>query len=382
MKTELLKLIDLQDASYYVWKNKTKKKLIWFFLKYFSESDLKEYNEKNQIIKGAVGISPAGLKTPKQLTAGKITDVLRIPIFQGEDGIEGKNSFQANYVTDVIITGETLPKVVPANSDIEITLTFDQNGAKPVCSVFFPVIDYTEEVPVEINLQPRVENDWLSKEIQSDIKRAITLADEINSSELNKCVSDLEQLKSDLKNEAGSEDGKMRILNSLRAIRSIIDNYETNIEWPKAESELKETYYNAEELIEKIDEAGLWGNINESKVRQQMDDFKIHIESIIKDRDVRLANETSENIMGLMRALVETFREEGEKEKNYINYVNENFSILPWKDANKARQLINQAISNINNNGNHSQLEQLCIQIDNLRDRTNPNQPIDIPTWP
>ena len=336
--------------------------------------------EKNQIIKGAVGISPAGLKTPKQLTAGKITDILRIPIFQGEDGIEGKNSFQANYVTDVVITGETLPKVVPANSDIEITLTFDQNGAKPVCSVFFPVIDHTEEVPVEINLQPKVENDWLSKEIQSDIKRANTLADEINSSELNKCVSDLEQLKSDLKNEAGSEDGKMRILNSLRGIRNIIDNYETDIEWPKAESELKETYYNAEELIEKIDEAGLWGNINESKVRQQMENFKIHIESIIKDRDVRLANETSENIMDLMRALVETFREEGEKEKGYISYVNENFAILPWKDTNKARQLINQAISNINNNGNHSQLEQLCIQIDNLRDRTNPNQPGDIPT--
>lgn len=336
--------------------------------------------EKNQIIKGAVGVSPAGLKTPKQLTAGKITDVLRIPIFQGEEGIEGKNSFQANHVTDVIITGETLPKVVPANSDIEITLTFDQNGAKPVCSVYFPVIDYTEEVPVEISLQPKVENDWLSKEIQSDIKRAKTLADEINSSELNKCVSDLELLKSDLKNEAGSEDGKMRILNSLRAIRSIIDNYETNIEWPKAESELKETYYNAEELIEKIDEAGLWGNINESKVRQQMENFKIHIESIIKDRDVRLANETSENIMDLMRALVETFREEGEKEKGYISYVNENFAILPWKDTNKARQLINQAISNINNNGNHSQLEQLCIQIDNLRDRTNPNQPGDIPT--
>ncbi len=338
--------------------------------------------EKNQIIKGAVGVSPVGLKTPKQLTAGKITDVLRIPIFQGEDGIEGKNSFQANYVTDVIITGETLPKVVPANSDIEITLTFDQNGAKPVCSVYFPVIDYTEEVPVEINLQPKVENDWLSKEIQSDIKRANILADEINSSELNKCVSDLEQLKSDLKNEAGSEDGKMRILNSLRAIRNILDNYETNIEWPKAESELKETYYNAEELIEKIDEAGLWGNIDESKVRQQMEEFKIHIESIIKDKDVRLANETSENIMDLMRALVETFREEGEKEKGYISYVNENFAILPWKDANKARQLLNQAISNINNNGNHSQLEQLCIQIDNLRDRTNPNQPIDIPTWP
>jgi len=337
--------------------------------------------EKNQILKGAVGVSPAGLKTPKQLTAGKVSDILKIPIFQGQDGLEGKNSFQANYVTDVIITGETLPKVIPANSDIEITLTFDQNGAKPVCSVFFPVIDYTEEVDVEINLQPQVENDWLSTEIQSDIKRANKLSNEKHNPELNKCISDLEQLKTDLNNEAGSEDGKMKILNSLRVIRSIIDNYETDLEWPKAETDLKDTYYNAEELIDKIDEAGLWGDINESNVRQQMQDFKGHIESIIKDKDVKLANETTENIMDLMRALVETFREEGEKEKDYINYVNENFSILPWKDANRARLLVNQAISNINNNGNSSQLEQLCIQIDSLRDRTNPKQPVDIPTF-
>lgn len=337
--------------------------------------------EKNQILKGAVGVSPAGLKTPKQLTAGKISDVLRIPIFQGEDGLEGKNSFQANYVADVIITGETLPKVVPANSDIEITLTFDQNGAKPVCSVFFPVIDHTEEVDVEINLQPKVESDWLSKEIQSDIKRANNLSDEKHSQELNKCCSELEQLKTDLKNEGGSEDDKMRILNSLRKIRTVLDNNETDLEWPNAESELKDTYYRAEELIEKIDEAGLWGDINESKVRHQMIEFKSHIESIIKDKDVKLAIETTKDIMSLMRALIETFREAGEREKDYINYIDDNFARLPFRDANRARQLVNQAKSNINNNGDQSQLEQLCIQIDNLRDRTNPNQPGDIPTF-
>ncbi len=337
--------------------------------------------EKNQILKGAVGVSPSGLKTPKQLTAGKVSDILRIPIFQGEDGLEGKNSFQANYVADVVITGETLPKVVPANSDIEITLTFDQNGAKPVCSVFFPVIEYTEEVNVEISLQAKVESDWLSREIQSDIKRANRLSDEKHNPELNKCCTELEQLESDLKNEKGSEDDKMRILNSVRKIRSVLDNYETDLEWPKAESELKDTFYKAEELIEKIDEAGLWGDINESKVRHQMEEFKSHIESIIKDKDVKLAIETTENIMSLMRALVETFRAEGEREKDYINYIDENFARLPWKDATRARQLVNQAKSNINNNGNQSQLEQLCIQIDNLRDRTNPNQPGDIPTF-
>lgn len=51
MKKEILKLIDLQESSYYSWKNKTKKKLMWFLHKYFSESDLKEYNEKEHIVK-------------------------------------------------------------------------------------------------------------------------------------------------------------------------------------------------------------------------------------------------------------------------------------------------------------------------------------------
>jgi molecular chaperone DnaK len=335
--------------------------------------------EKNQIVKGAVGVSPAGLKTPKQLTAGKVTDVLRIPIFQGEDGLEGKNSFQANHVADVIITGETLPKVVPANSDIEITLTFDQNGAKPVCSVFFPVIDYTEEVAIEINLQPKVESDWLLKEIQADVKRANKLSDEKHNEELLRCCTDLEQLKVDLKNEGGSEEDKMRILNSLRKIRTILDNYETDMEWPKAEADLKDIYYKAEGLLEKIDEAGLWGDINQTSVRHQMEEFRGHIETIILEKDVKLAIQTTEDVLRLIRTLVDTFREEGEREKDYIVYVDENFTKLPWRDSNRARQLINQAISTLNSAGSQAQLEQLCVQIDNLRDRSNPSQPDDIP---
>lgn len=51
MKKELLKLIDLKDASYYVWKNRTKKKLIQFFHKYFSANDIKEFNDTQKISK-------------------------------------------------------------------------------------------------------------------------------------------------------------------------------------------------------------------------------------------------------------------------------------------------------------------------------------------
>ena len=51
MKKELLELIDLKDASYYVWKNRTKKKLINFFHKYFSANDIKEFNDTQKISK-------------------------------------------------------------------------------------------------------------------------------------------------------------------------------------------------------------------------------------------------------------------------------------------------------------------------------------------
>lgn len=51
MKKELLELIDLKDASYYVWKNRTKKKLITFFHKYFSSNDIKEFNDTQKISK-------------------------------------------------------------------------------------------------------------------------------------------------------------------------------------------------------------------------------------------------------------------------------------------------------------------------------------------
>jgi molecular chaperone DnaK len=336
--------------------------------------------EKNQILKGAVGVSPTGLKTPKQLAAGKVSDVLRIPLFQGEDGMEGKNSFQALHVTDVVITGERIPKVVPANSDIEITVTFDQNGAKPVCSVYFPVIDHTEEVDVEITLQPTVDADWLLRELQSDIDRANNLSKENPNAETINCINELNQLKMDLINEAGSEEGKMKILNSLRKIRSILDNYEADIEWPKAEAELKEMYYKAEELIELIDKGNLWGNIDESKVRKQIIVFKNSIEQIIKERDVKLAIDTKEEIIELMRVLLDTFREPGEREKDYISYVDKNFSQISWNDTGRARQLINQAMNLINNNGDLNQLEQLCVQVDNLRDRSKPGQPKDIPT--
>jgi molecular chaperone DnaK len=334
--------------------------------------------EKNQIQNGAVGISNK-LRIPKQITGGKVTDVLRIPLYQGEDDATGKSSFHSNHVVDVIITGETIPGVLPANSELEVTLKFDNNGT-PTCSAFFPLLNHTEEVKVVIEKSAQVDAKWLLKEIKADINKAEELNEENNNQLLEKCFSDLNQLLKDFKNEEGSENGKIRILDDLRKIRLIIEGEADKVEWPKTKQELKDTYYKAEEIVEQISNSGLGSNLNMQKVNAQLHDFNTKVDQIIIAEDSQLAKETIENIDNFIRAIIGgVMPDDGEREANFIEYADDNFSTIIWINASRAREHINQAKSNINNGGSLQQLKQLCQNISDLIDRTDPRQPRDIP---
>jgi len=334
--------------------------------------------EKNQIQNGAVGISNK-LRIPKQITGGKVTDVLRIPLYQGEDDAAGKSSFHSNHVVDVIITGEIIPGVLPANSELEVTLKFDNNGT-PTCSAFFPLLNHTEEIKLEFTKSAQVDSKWLLKEIKTDIKNAEELNEENNNQLLEKCISDLNQLLKDFKNEEGSENGKIRILDDLRKIRLIIEGEADKVEWPKTKQELKDSYYKAEEIVEQITNSGLGSNLNMQKVNAQLHDFNTKVDQIIIAENSQMAKETIENIDDFIRAIIGgVMPDDGEREANFIEYADDNFATIIWINASRAREHINQAKSNINNRGSLQQLKQLCIQINGLIDKTDPRQPKDIP---
>jgi molecular chaperone DnaK len=334
--------------------------------------------EKNQIQNGAVGISNK-LKIPKQITGGKVTDVLRIPLYQGEDDAAGKSSFHSNHVVDVIITGETIPGVLPANSELEVTLKFDNNGT-PTCSAYFPLLNHTEEIKVLIEKSAQVDSKWLLKEIKSDIQKAEALNDENPKPILAKCISDLNILMGDFKNEEGNENGKIRILDDLRKIRLIIEGEADKLEWPKIKQELKESYYKAEEIVEQITNSGLDSNLNMQKVNAQLHDFNTKVDQIIIAEDSQMAKETIENIDDFLRAIIGgVMPDDGEREANFIEQYDNKFSEVKWLNASRAKEFINQAKSNINNGGSLQQLKQMCQQISDLVDWSDPNQPLGIP---
>jgi molecular chaperone DnaK len=336
--------------------------------------------EKNKPIKNAVGVI-SNIKTPNQLVPGKSQDSLEIRIFQGEDNAEGKDSFLSDHVTSIIITGEDVEKLIPAQSDVEVTLRFDENGAIPTCSVFFPDINWTHKVELKDFKRNEVDANWISQEIEKDITRVKEFLEENTSQQLDKCLTRLEELKEDLKNNENNPSSRITVLKNVRENRREIENHIAVDEWPKVSEELKSSFYLAEEIVEKCHNGELdSSNLNMGKVESHLQEFKNKVEQIITTKDSEMAKKIQREINDFIAGVVGGTMPEGLRERLFIENMDENFSEITWTNPTKARQLINQAIRNLNQNGNLGELQNLCTQISDLIDRSVPQPPI--PTKP
>ena len=335
--------------------------------------------EKNKPLKNAVGVI-SDIKTPKQLVPGKSEDTLEIRIFQGEDNAEGKDSFLSDHVMSVIITGDDIEKVIPARSDIEVTLKFfEDGGAKPTCSVFFPEINWTHKIELPDFKRPEVDAKKVGQEIDKDIIRVTDFLEENNSLELDKCLSRLRELKLDLKNSENNPSGRITVLNKVRENRREIENHISNDEWPKVNEKLKSAFFNAEELVEKIDSGELEAdNLNMDIVHTHLEEFRGKVDSIVRLKDTDIAKEITSDINQFIVSLVDAIFP-GMRERKFIQYIDEHFAEIIWTNPTRVRQLYNMAMNNINNNGDLEELERICQQISDSIDRTVGQPPIPIP---
>lgn len=298
-----------------------------------------------------------GLKTRSAIRPGMINDIIRIPIYQGDYNAEGTNPVLNNFINEVIITGESLPALLPEGSDVDITIKVDRSQLMKF-SAYFPLLNHTEELEIEIKQTEPPTEDLLTNEISKAKHTAIN----VNANDVSE---KLEELEVQLENEKGSADGKMKILDGLRKELLKLDNAEKVAEWPKVEQDLKDAYFEFEELIRKIKENSDDEDLNMNKVEAHIKEYKVGIEHIIKNKDSKAAKELIEEIEGLDRELRNSLSG-GLIDKGRIEYHDQEFNTLQWKDKNKARQLINQGLKLIQE-GKTSQLRPLLHQIWDLR---------------
>jgi molecular chaperone DnaK len=297
------------------------------------------------------------LKTRKQIRPGKQEDVIRIPIYMGERDADGTNPILNKWIYDVIITGESIPKLLPEGSDVEITIKVDRSE-KMMFSAYFPLIEHTEELEIDIkNAKPPT-----PEFLQSEIQKAIRTAKKVNDSD---SLSNLEKLESDVQKSGVTNDGKLQILDNLRKELLKLDSAEKLAEWPKVEKELKDTYYELADLIEKIKANSDDVDLDMDKIEAHDEEYKKTIEHIILQKDTKAAKELIDEIFGLSIELRNAVTG-GDVDRRRIEYHDREFNNLQWKDKSKARQLVNQGLRLIQE-GRTNQLKSVLHQIWDLR---------------
>jgi molecular chaperone DnaK len=310
--------------------------------------------EKNKRVPATGVIN--GLKTRSVIRPGMIKDIIRIPIYQGDYDALGTNPILNNFIYEVIISGESLPALLPEGSDVDITIKVDRSQTMKF-TAYFPLLNHTEELEIEIKQTKPPTEESLADEI-SKAKRA---AKNVNADDVSQKLKALEE---QLENEKGNADGKMKILDGLRKELLKLDSAEKMAEWPKVEKELKEGFFAVEDLISKIKNNGDEEKIDIDKVEAHLDEYKKSIEQIIREKNIRDAKELSAELR-LMGFEIYNIITGNAGDVQWLKQINSNFNSYHWKDPNKARQLVNQGLQ-FASEGKTNALRPLLIQIYNL----------------
>jgi len=296
-----------------------------------------------------------GLKTRQTIVPGKSDEknTLRIPIYQGDYNAEGTNPALNNAIFEVLINGESLPKLLPEGSDVNITIKIDRSQIMHLTAEF-PTIEHTEELKIEIKQTEPPTEELLSNEIT----KAKRIAQKINASAVSE---QLEALETQLENEKGSADGKMKILDGLRKELLKLDGAEKSAQYPQIEQELKDAFFELEDLIEKIKSHSVDEKLNMSQIETHLSELRKRVEHTIKDKNIREAKELAIEIIQLDFELRNAVTGNA-MDVQHLRHLNDNFSSYHWRDMNKAKQLCNQGLQMVAN-GNTSGIRNILRQL-------------------
>ena len=315
--------------------------------------------EKNLPIP-AIGVRN-GLKTPSQIRPGMASDKLVIPIYQGEHNAEGSSAIYNDHVTDIIITGDDIPALIPENSDLDITVKVDRSQMMTV-EVTFPVIGETVDKEIDVNQRSGVKDMELTERFNEAKRklRNLQATSGVTEHETSEAQSMLSDISGRFEGEKATEDGKMHLLADLRRAFLKMEEIEKAHEWDALETELREEFDRLEEANNDL------GN----KYDAQVAELRRQTDMAIRKQDVQMGHQVLSEIKSLFVAVTLIYQLIG-----FIRHHSSNFGQYKWTDAGRARSLLNQGQKIINNNPTVDELHPLVVAVIDLMDAPDNQKP-------
>ena len=289
------------------------------------------------------------LKTPCRLRPGIESDMLTIPIYQVDDfsGAEGRSASLYEYVADVIITGDDIEPLVPADSPVDVTLKVD-TSEQMTLEVHFLASDITVEKKLDTSKKQSVED------AENIIKKQLIEAQQSidRLAEANISNATIQEELDRVKEEAQNSSEKKAVLQHLKEVLRKIESLDESTEWQRLETELRGEF----DRLEKAQ-----NDLGDEKTAQLVEQLRLQTDKVIRSKEIRMGREILDQINSLFIDLTLVYQCIG-----LIRSCHERFSTIRWKDGVRARQLLNRGLEEINNQPTVEKLHPIACNLIDL----------------
>jgi molecular chaperone DnaK len=306
---------------------------------------------KNQPLP-ATGVAN-GVKTSVELRPGNAKDVLRIPLYEGDYDAAGTLAILNEHIYDAVITGADVSGLVPAGSQVDVTIVTDRGVGRPErVKVFFPHLNEEVEIQVQTNtVQKEVDADWLDRQLDQCEDELAELGEQegVERSEIEAGEEELERLRERLNQNRNDYDAKKEVLEHLKKLLRQLDQLRMESSWPALQAEMKELYAKLVKANADL------GNPQTTLVVQNL---KERMDRASADKNVRVAKGVKDEMDHLFFKLTEIYQLMG-----VIQYYSENFRSIHWRDAVKANVLLERGRAVIASGPTVEQLLPICREL-------------------
>ena len=299
--------------------------------------------EKNKPVP-AVGVYN-GLKTMQQLRPGVSDDRLKVAVYQVDDFKEAEGKLVAlyAYVSDVVVTGEEVASLVPKGTEVDITLKVDKSEMMSI-EIDFPTLGFS------IDKEFKVEKDSIEK-AKEFIEEYIDYA-KVRIEEFEDLEYDMDSYRQRLNNiidEHEKNPETMYIQGLLKELLRELESLEEKTAWERLERELREEFTRLEKAN---------SDLGNTETTQMVNQLRVQVDNVIRTKDVTLGMEVKKQVHDLFFHLTLLYQCMGA-----IKNLNNRFSSIRWKDASRARLLLNQAIEIMNNQPTIEKLHPVTVNV-------------------
>ena len=308
----------------------------------------------------AVGLSkPNGeLRTMSDVRPGVSDDQILIKLYQAEKDANNSRSKLNKYSgVEFKITGENVPKLIPSNTIINITVNIDRSQTITF-EAEFPELDILiDDLPTAVVAAEDVTS---SDDIEDFLNEANKLILDLSSTfpipdSLNNLKSERDSITKDWNDNKDSE----QTYRNLQGLIVKLDKEFENLEWPKLEEDIRQSLNELEKLVDECSSKKLKGYEGD---KSDLDSFKSNFEQVKTTKNQNLGQSLLDNINEKNYRI--TDRHAGKEQTiSFIRSFNQNFSTISWKNISQARSDVDKGMQMISFGASESDLKNQLTKI-------------------